>query len=146
MQIFYIELHPGTRDTTVELRFKFPGQGGGNYEPRQLPLREIQDLLNLAEGEFARLWPIAGLLPDPISIGQQLLSWIDGPQRSLSRAIEACEEDVLVLAIANHADLPQLPWEVLHDRSGFLIDRAFPKVLPVRWLDAASPNPEPELY
>jgi hypothetical protein len=26
-----------------------------------------------------------------------------------------------------------LPWEVLHDREGFLIDRTYPKVVPVRW-------------
>ena len=50
---------------------------------------------------------------------------------------------LLVLAIANLAKLPHLPWEVLHDREGFLIDRTFPKVVPVRWTKGEVVTSEP---
>jgi hypothetical protein len=44
-----------------------------------------------------------------------------------------CCQLVMGEAITNLAKLPHLPWEVLHDREGFLIDHTFPKVVTVRW-------------
>jgi len=54
-------------------------------------------------------------LPDPVTMGKKLFAWLDGAGRWLNRALEAGQEEVLVLAIANLVKLPHLPWEVLHD-------------------------------
>ncbi|TYQ28406.1 hypothetical protein PseudUWO311_05660 [Pseudanabaena sp. UWO311] len=124
MQILYIELHPSS-ETKVELRYqKLNGQG---YEKQILRISDIEDAIALAERD------IYVSMPDPVAIGQKLFGWLDGDGRWLSRALADCQGELLVLAIANLAKLPHLPWEVLHDREGFLIDRTFPKVVTVRW-------------
>ena len=134
MQILYIELHPSS-ETKVELRYqKLNGQG---YEKQILQISAIADLIALAERD------IYTLMPDPVSIGKKLFGWLDGDGRWLSRALEACQGELLVLAIANLAKLPHLPWEVLHDREGFLIDRTFPKVVTVRWTKGEVAASEP---
>ena len=124
MQILYIELHP-SGETKVQLRYqKLKDQG---YEKQILLISAIADLIALAERD------IYVSMPDPVEIGKKLFGWLDGDGRWLSRALADCNEELLVLAIANLAQLPHLPWEVLHDREGFLIDRKYPKVVPVRW-------------
>ena len=124
MQILYIELHPSS-ETKVELRYQ--NLHGRGYEKQILQISEIADLITLAERD------IYTMMPDPVEIGKKLFGWLDGDGRWLSRALANCKEKLLVLAIANLAKLPHLPWEVLHDREGFLIDRTYPKVVPVRW-------------
>jgi tetratricopeptide (TPR) repeat protein len=124
VQILYIELHPSS-ETKVELRYlKLNGQG---YEKQILRLSDIEDAIALAERD------IYVSMPDPVAIGKKLFGWLDGDGRWLSRALADCQGELLVLAIANLAKLPHLPWEVLHDREGFLIDRSYPKVVTVRW-------------
>ena len=124
MQILYIELHPHNK-ASVELRYQnLKGQG---YEKQILRISDIEDAIALAERD------IYVSMPDPVAIGKKLFGWLDGDGRWLSRALADCQGELLVLAIANLAKLPHLPWEVLHDREGFLIDRTFPKVVPVRW-------------
>ncbi len=124
MQILYIELHPSSQ-TRVELRYQKLNTSG--YEKQILQISEIADLIALAERD------IYTLMPDPVAMGKKLFAWIDGDGRWLSRALADCQGDLLVLAIANLAKLPHLPWEVLHDREGYLIDRQYPQVVPVRW-------------
>ncbi|MFN5399527.1 MAG: tetratricopeptide repeat protein [Pseudanabaena sp.] len=134
MQILYIELHPSS-ETKVELRYqKLKGQG---YEKQILRISDIEDAIALAERD------IYVAMPDPVAIGKKLFGWLDGDGRWLSRALEACQGELLVLAIANLAKLPHLPWEVLHDREGFLIDRQYPKVVPVRWTEGEVVASEP---
>ncbi|MFN4778455.1 MAG: hypothetical protein ACK5L4_22205 [Pseudanabaena sp.] len=117
MQILYIELHPSS-ETKVELRYlKLNGQG---YEKQILRISDIEDAIALAERD------IYVSMPDPVAMGKKLFGWLDGDGRWLSRALADCQGDLLVLAIANLAKLPHLPWEVLHDREGFLIDHTFP--------------------
>ena len=124
MDVLYIELHPSS-ETKVELRYqKLNGQG---YEKQILRISDIEDAIALAERD------IYVAMPDPVAIGKKLFGWLDGDGRWLSRALADCQGELLVLAIANLAKLPHLPWEVLHDREGFLIDRTYPKVVPVRW-------------
>ncbi|HEY9871914.1 MAG TPA: CHAT domain-containing protein, partial [Candidatus Obscuribacterales bacterium] len=65
--------------------------------------------------------------------GQQLYNWLDGSDRWLSRALSP-RRDKVVLAIATTENLAHLPWEVLHDSKGFLVERLSPAVVPVRWL------------
>ena len=124
MQVLYIELHPSS-ETKVELRYQNLHSRG--YEKQILRISAIADLIALAERD------IYVSMPDPVAIGKKLFGWLDGDGRWLSRALADCQGDLLVLAIANLAKLPHLPWEVLHDREGFLIDRTFPKVVTVRW-------------
>ncbi|MEY3302851.1 MAG: hypothetical protein RLZZ139_1224, partial [Cyanobacteriota bacterium] len=134
MQILYIELHPSS-ETKVELRYlKLNGQG---YEKQILRISDIEDAIALAERD------IYVSMPDPVAIGKKLFGWLDGDGRWLSRALADCQGELLVLAIANLAKLPHLPWEVLHDREGFLIDRTFPKVVPVRWTKGEVVTSEP---
>ena len=124
MQILYIELHPSS-ETKVELRYlKLNGQG---YEKQILRISDIEDAIALAERD------IYVSMPDPVAMGKKLFGWLDGDGRWLIRALADCQGELLVLAIANLAKLPHLPWEVLHDREGFLIDRTYPKVVTVRW-------------
>ena len=124
MQVLYIELHPSS-ETKVELRYqKLHSQG---YEKQILRISDIEDAITLAERD------IYVSMPDPVAIGKKLFGWLDGDGRWLSRALADCQGELLVLAIANLAKLPHLPWEVLHDREGFLIDRTYPKVVTVRW-------------
>jgi hypothetical protein len=113
VQILYIELHPSS-ETKVELRYhKLKGSG---YEKQDLQISEIADLIDLAERD------IYVSMPDPVAMGKKLFGWLDGDGRCLSRALAECDQGLLVIAIANLAKLPHLPWEVLHDREGFLID------------------------
>ncbi len=123
MQILYIELHPSS-DTKVELRYQNLHSQG--YEKQILRISDIEDASALAERD------IYVSMPDPVAIGaigQKLFGWLDGDGRWLSRALADCQGELLVLAIANLAKLPHLPWEVLHDREGYLIDRTYPKVV-----------------
>ncbi len=124
MQVLYIELHPSS-ETKVELRYQNLHSQG--YEKQILRISDIEDAIALAERD------IYVSMPDPVAIGKKLFGWLDGDGRWLSRALADCNEELLVLAIANLAKLPHLPWEVLHDREGFLIDRTYPKVVTVRW-------------
>jgi len=124
VQVLYIELHPSS-ETKVELRYqKLHSQG---YEKQILRISDIEDAITLAERD------IYVSMPDPVAIGKKLFGWLDGDGRWLSRALADCQGELLVLAISNLAKLPHLPWEVLHDREGFLIDRTYPKVVTVRW-------------
>ncbi len=134
MQILYIELHP-SNETKVELRYQNLNSQG--YEKQDLQISEIADLIGLAERD------IYVSMPDPVAMGKRLFAWLDGDGRWLSRALADCQGDLLVLAIANLAKLPHLPWEVLHDREGFLIDRTYPKVVPVRWTKGEVAASEP---
>ncbi len=130
-KILYIELHASS-ETRVELRYQNLKSSG--YEKQVLQISAIADLIALAERD------IYVSRPNPVAIGKQLFGWLDGDGRWLSRALADCDGDLLVLAIANHAKLPHLPWEVLHDRQGFLCDR---QVVPVRWTnrDVAASEP-----
>ncbi len=124
MDVLYIELHPSS-ETKVELRYQNLHSRG--YETQILRISDIEDAIALAERD------IYVSMPEPVAIGKKLFGWLDGDGRWLSRALADCQGELLVLAIANLAKLPHLPWEVLHDREGFLIDRTYPKVVTVRW-------------
>ena len=96
-----------------------------------LSLSAIAKLLEQSELDYYVL------RPDLAKMGQELFVWLDGYGRWLSRAIDECVQEGIVLAIAAEARLANLPWEVLHDGQSFLIERETPLVVPVRWLDKA---------
>src|SRR6478672_11732313 len=112
-----------------------------DYERQVLPLQAIEDLIEQSELHYYVLRPDLSL------IGKRLFLWLDGDGRWLSRAINECAEEGVVLAIAAEAKLSYLPWEVLHDGTVFLVERNYPLVVPVRWVNQPflerPPQPRP---
>jgi hypothetical protein len=123
----------------AELRYW--GDRPANYERQVLPLQAIEDLIGQSELDYYVL------RPDLLAIGKRLFLWLDGNGRWLSRAINECAQEGIVLAISAEAKLSYLPWEVLHDGTQFLIERDYPLVVPLRWINqpftVRSPQPRP---
>ena len=111
----------------VELRYWHDQPS--KYEDKVLAIAEISDLLNQSELDYYVL------RPNLVAVGQRLFNWIDGEGRWLSRAIQDCASEGIVLAIAPDAMLAHLPWEILHDGTHFLVEKPYPLVVPVRWLN-----------
>src|SRR3982750_396838 len=84
---------------------------------RTLELAEIGALVGKAETDYY------SSLPAKLEeFGRTLFRWLDGGERWLTAEIQASTPgDVLVLAIAMPHGLAPLPWEVLHNGSGFLV-------------------------
>jgi tetratricopeptide (TPR) repeat protein len=102
---------------------------------RTLELAEIGGLVGKAETDY-----YSYLAPKLQEVGHALFRWLDGGERWLSAEIQAADPgEVLVLAIDLPHGLAHLPWEVLHDGTGFLVHAPNPPVLPVRWKQAATP-------
>ncbi|MBE9049325.1 tetratricopeptide repeat protein [Nostocales cyanobacterium LEGE 11386] len=128
MQTIRLQLRE-VKQETVELRYWLPLQK--HYESRTLNLAEIADLLKLGKREYYNL------LPNLPNMGRQLFYWLDGDSRWLSRAINNCRGEGLIVAI-NTKELAHLPWEVLHDDQKFLVNRVNPVVLPVRLVEGST--------
>lgn len=111
----------------VELRYWRDQQS--SYEDKILAISEISDLLEQSELEYYVL------RPDLDGVGKRLFNWIDGEGRWLSRAIQDCAAEGIVLAISPDAKLAHLPWEILHDGTEFLVAKSYPLIAPIRWLD-----------
>ncbi|BDM83559.1 tetratricopeptide repeat protein [Acaryochloris marina] len=111
----------------IELRYWWDQPS--NYEDKVLAIAEISDLLNQSELDYYVL------RPNLVEMGQRLFNWIDGEGRWLSRAIQDCASEGIVLAFAPDAMLAHLPWEILHDGTHFLVEKPYPLVVPVRWLN-----------
>jgi tetratricopeptide (TPR) repeat protein len=126
VQTLYIKLVPIERQF-VELRYAF-GESA-RYEIQQLDVSSIENLIQKAKGSYYML------MPDLKGIGYQLFCWLDGTGRWLSRAINNCTEEGLILALDVRERLAHLPWETLHDGEKFLIERVNPVVVPIRWVD-----------
>lgn len=99
---------------------------------RGLPLAELQGLVDRCEGEYyqTKRDEVAKL----IELGRELHRWLDGDEGWLQRAAGALE---LVLDVAQPQEMQELnpetravalglthlPWELLHDGKGFLLQR-----------------------
>ncbi|WP_414543576.1 hypothetical protein [Nostoc sp. CCY0012] len=90
MQTIRLQLQE-VQQETVELRYWLPQQK--HYESRTLYLAEIADLLRFGQREYYNL------LPNLPGMGRQLFYWLDGDGRWLSRAINNCRGEGLVVAI-----------------------------------------------
>jgi tetratricopeptide (TPR) repeat protein len=110
----------------VELRYFVDNPN--QYQPRSLPLEQIADLLNQAEKDY-----YVRLAVEYTITGQHLYNWLDGSDRFLQGLINQYRDEGIILAIATAENLAHLPWEVLHDRNGFLVQRG---IVPVRWLSS----------
>jgi GTPase SAR1 family protein len=130
MQILHIALKL-LENNHAELRYW--GDRPARYEQQVLPLQTIVDLIEQSELDYYVL------RPDLQAMGKRLFLWLDGAGRWLSRVINECATEGIVLAIAAEAKLSHLPWETLHDGNGFLVERDYPLVVPVRWLNQPAP-------
>jgi CHAT domain-containing protein len=111
----------------VELRYFIDNPN--QYEKRSLPLTEIADLIKLAERDYY----VSDLPEDYTVTGRRLYKWLDGSDRTLQLLLDKYRREGIVLAIAAAEQLAHLPWEVLHDGNGFLVERV-PAIVPVRWM------------
>ncbi|BAT53298.1 TPR repeat-containing protein [Nostoc sp. NIES-3756] len=114
-----------------------------NYGTRRLDTDKLASLINLCEEKY-----YSQALDDTAqlrSIGRELYSWLDGKEGWLRRALDEIDEARIYLDLIqtseaqdlNHQTqrvalgLAHLPWELLHDGHGFLLQRQ-DAPLPVR--------------
>lgn len=131
MKIIHVQLKSSEQDSET-LRY-FLDQPS-NYGERSLPLKEIEDLIQIAERDYYIPLP-----EDFVKTGQRLYNWLDGSDRWLAKTIKPYRGEVVVLAITTSSKLAHLPWELLHDGTSFLVARRNPFVVPVRWLPEGEP-------
>jgi tetratricopeptide (TPR) repeat protein len=110
----------------VELRYFIDNPN--EYQKRSLSITEIADLIKLAERDYY----VSDLPEDYTVTGRRLYNWLDGSDRTL-QLLDKYRREGIVLAIAAAEQLAHLPWEVLHDGNGFLVQRV-PAIVPVRWV------------
>jgi len=134
--ILHVEL---VEQTATALELRLWRDNPNAPRTRTLELAEIGGLVGKAETDYYSYLP-----PKLQEVGQALFRWLDGGERWLAAEIRAADPgEVLVLAIDLPHGLAHLPWEVLHDGTGFLVHAPNPPVLPVRWKQAATPAREP---
>ncbi|MEH2097548.1 CHAT domain-containing protein [Nostoc sp.] len=126
MQTLHLDLKP-VAENYVELRYFVDNPN--QYEKRSLLLTEIADLIKLAERDY-----YVSFFPEDYTVtGRRLYNWLDGSDRWLQPLLDKYRREGIVLAIATTEKLAHLPWEVLHDGNGFLVQRV-PAIVPVRWV------------
>ncbi|MCS6282691.1 MAG: tetratricopeptide repeat protein, partial [Dolichospermum sp.] len=96
-----------------------------------IPLSEITDLIELSERDYY----VSSFAEDYAVTGLRLYNWLDGSDRFLQKLINQYQRQGIILAIATAEKLAHLPWEVLHDRNSFLVQRS---IIPVRWVSSDS--------
>lgn len=114
---------------TVTLRFPLDT---ANPERDLTVSAEILPLLTRAETDYYVRTPDPAKLA---ALGQTLYRWLDGADRHLSRAIAGYRGTTraVALLIEQEAELDHLPWELLHDGDGYLVQRSPTALIPVRW-------------
>jgi len=140
VQILHLNLLPLATDRGAdhaELRYFFDNPN--DYQSRMLPLQAIADLIALAETEVY----VPAALQDLVATGRRLYDWLDGSDRWLGQTLEQQSQDT-ILAIAATAGLANLPWELLHDGTTYLVQR-LPSVVPVRWVAQLGSRTIPQL-
>jgi len=135
VQILHLDLKP-VGDNYAELRYFF--DNSSQYERRSLPLEAIAEMIELAETGYyspheSRILRSRLSVDDYTLTGRKLFNWLDGSDRFLQQAIDRYWREGIVLAIKAAEKLAHLPWELLHDGKGFLLER-LPGVVPVRWV------------
>ncbi|BAY47111.1 TPR repeat-containing protein [Scytonema sp. HK-05] len=115
-----------------------------DYGLRRLDKVELGVLIDLCEQNYySQQRDRLSLL---IQIGRQLYQWLDGKEGWLRRALDEAEEQTIYLDLIQTSEarglnpetervalgLAHLPWELLHDGTGFLLERQDIALLPVR--------------
>ncbi|WP_366931697.1 CHAT domain-containing protein [Nostoc sp. NOS(2021)] len=125
-----------SQQQTFELRF--------NNVSRTLNKAELAALIDLCEQNYYTPQTVA--LPDLTQLGRQLYQWLDGDEGWLRRSLNEADEQTIYLDLIQTSEvqglnpetervalgLAHLPWELLHDGAGFLIEHRDISVLPVR--------------
>lgn len=129
MKIFHLDLKLTGNDYA---EFHCFWENPNDYQSRQLPLAQIEKLIEEAERDYYPTPPKddAERIKLYIETGKALYNWLDGSERLLEGEINKHRGDGIILAIAATERLAHLPWELLHDKQGFLVERA---IVPVRW-------------
>ena len=110
-----------------EAEFRFFWNKPNEDERQTLLLDDIAELNERADTAYYRKTPV-----DYVQTGQKLFNWLDGRDRLFNRALEQCPDgEQLILAISATGRLANLPWELLHDGSKFLIEQ---HIVPVHWV------------
>ncbi|ARV60108.1 NB-ARC domain-containing protein [Nostocales cyanobacterium HT-58-2] len=125
MKVLHLDLKQ-VANGYVELRYFVDNPN--QYQRRSLPLEQIADLLNQVEKDY-----YVRLAVDYTITGRQLYNWLDSSDRFLQGLLNQYRDEGIILAIATAEKLAHLPWEVLHDGNGFLVQRG---IVPVRWLSS----------
>jgi CHAT domain-containing protein len=115
-----------------------------NYGSRRLDKVELVALIEQCEENY---YSKESDRPSYLTeIGRQLYSWLDGNEGWLRKSLEATDEQTIYLDLIQTSEaqglnpetervalgLAHLPWELLRDRTGFLLQRQDITVLPVR--------------
>ncbi|MFN5514269.1 MAG: CHAT domain-containing protein, partial [Cyanobacteriota bacterium] len=130
MKILHIDLQE-RGSNSVEFRFFWDNPNQTRTSTRSLS--EIKNLSGRADTDYYTRLP-----EDHSKTGQALYQWLDGTERILQNELESHRGEVIVLAISASQGLAHLPWELLHDGQGFLVEKR-PAIIPVRWLSDKSP-------
>ncbi|MHC5765144.1 MAG: tetratricopeptide repeat protein [Nostoc sp.] len=115
-----------------------------DYGSRRLDKTELAALIDLCEQNYYAQQ--RDHLPYLIQLGRQLYQWLDGKEGWLRRPLDEADEQTILLDLIKTSEaqglnpetervalgLAHLPWELLHDGAGFLIERQNLSVLPVR--------------
>ncbi|MBN4004364.1 tetratricopeptide repeat protein [Nostoc sp. LPT] len=115
-----------------------------DYGSRRLDKTELAALIDLCEQNYYAQQK--DYLPYLTQLGRQLYQWLDGKEGWLRRALDEADEQTILLDLIKTSEakglnpetervalgLAHLPWELLHDGAGFLIERRDISVLPVR--------------
>jgi len=115
-----------------------------DYGARRLDKTELTALIDLCEQNY---YPARWDKPaDLITLGKRVYQWLDGKEGWLRTALDKADEQTIYLDLIQTSDterlnpqtkrvalgLAHLPWELLHDGNGFLLERQDMQVLPVR--------------
>ncbi|MEH2322919.1 MAG: CHAT domain-containing protein [Nostoc sp.] len=115
-----------------------------DYGSRRLNKTELVALIDLCEQNYYSQQKDS--LPDLIQLGWRLYQWLDGNEGWLRRALNDADEQTIYLDLIQTSEaqglnpetervalgLAHLPWELLHNGGGFLLEREDISVLPVR--------------
>ncbi|MFM8299759.1 MAG: hypothetical protein ACKN9A_15590, partial [Microcystis aeruginosa] len=141
MKILHIDLQE-RGSNSVEFRFFWDNPNQTRTYTRFLS--EIKNLSGRADTDYYTRLP-----EDHATTGQGLYRWLDGTERILQSELESHRGEKIVLAISTSNGLVHLPWELLHDGQGFLVNKR-PAIIPVRWLSNNRPiqivNPAQNRY
>ncbi|TBR60145.1 hypothetical protein B4U84_04415, partial [Westiellopsis prolifica IICB1] len=113
-----------------------------DYGSRRLDSDELLALIDVCEKNY---YPRRkDSFPELMQLGRRLYHWLDGKEGWLRRALDEADEGTIYLDLIQTSEaqglnpqtermalgLAHLPWELLHDGTGFLLQQS--NVLPVR--------------
>jgi len=129
MKVIYIDL-TDLRNGNVSLNISFNGE----TSTREIPLSQVNQLIEQMETEY---YTPEKSSRDYVRIGQTLYNWLDGDKRLLERVLTEARREgpLIVLAITTSQNTANIPWELLHDRDRYFVER---NIIPVRWVKTDS--------